>query len=279
MFSFKIVTIFSLIVSNQALSVWHMSMASKHILYDMPVSNNGARCRVIIYKKQLQESDVSIVTPMELGGLKSEEYLKINPQGKMPTLQCTESGFSIPESDTISRYLLSHYAEIGPSFLPDNPKSNILCRFHDLYLASIQGALYKDRPPFSVYGSRKDALNEFCKQLQILDNMVDGNGPFLCGEEVSLSDATIFPTMVFVMHMLPKFDLSHAIPSKLDTWFQGLKENDTVFKRVYTEVRAMNPLELIFNLNLFLSKLCDCIPHCSYFYSYRLCLTCYFMLR
>jgi glutathione S-transferase len=25
-------------------------MSSKHILYDVPVSNNGARCRIIIYK-------------------------------------------------------------------------------------------------------------------------------------------------------------------------------------------------------------------------------------
>jgi glutathione S-transferase len=239
MMSFMIVMLFSLLVCSYSLSIWHMSTETKHILYDMPVSNNGARCRVIIYKKKLDESDVSIVTPMELGGLKSEAYLKINPQGKMPTLQCTESGLSIPESDSISRYLISQYADMEPSFLPDNPKSNILCRFHDLYLSSIQGSLYKDRPPFSVYGSRKDALNEFCRQLQILDSLIDSNGPFLCGEDVSLADAAIFPTMVFATFMLPKFDLSHAIPSKLITWFQGLKENDDVFKRIFNEVRVM----------------------------------------
>jgi hypothetical protein len=26
------------------------STASRHVLYDMPVSNHGARCRIILYK-------------------------------------------------------------------------------------------------------------------------------------------------------------------------------------------------------------------------------------
>jgi glutathione S-transferase len=38
---------------------------------------------------------------MELGGLKSPEYLKLNPQGKMPLLTVEGSSFAIPESDTI----------------------------------------------------------------------------------------------------------------------------------------------------------------------------------
>lgn len=41
--------------------------------YDMPVSNNGARCRMIVYYKSL-ESAVEVKSPAELGGLKHEEY-------------------------------------------------------------------------------------------------------------------------------------------------------------------------------------------------------------
>jgi glutathione S-transferase len=128
----------------EAFSSVSMSLTSKHTLYDMPVSNNGARCRIIIYKKELDESEVSIVTPMEIGGLRSEEFLSKNPQGKMPTMCCAESGFNIPESDTICRYLLSTYADKGPSFQPDDCKSNLLSRIHDMYLTTIQGVLYKN---------------------------------------------------------------------------------------------------------------------------------------
>ena len=86
-------------------------------LYDVPVSNNGARCRIIIYKKVaplpelnhihlqnipsrkpssptspdprrpspttkqgLTEQDITIAPPSFLGGLKSPEYLALNPQ-------------------------------------------------------------------------------------------------------------------------------------------------------------------------------------------------------
>jgi hypothetical protein len=34
------------------------------VLYDMPVSNNGARCRIIIYKKELTlGKDIAIAPP------------------------------------------------------------------------------------------------------------------------------------------------------------------------------------------------------------------------
>ena len=74
---------------------------------------------------------------MELGGLKSQEYLALNPQGKMPLLTIDSSDdshgvSSIPESDTICRYLLSEYASSGPSFLPNNVKSNLIARLHDM---------------------------------------------------------------------------------------------------------------------------------------------------
>jgi glutathione S-transferase len=82
---------------------------------------------------------------MELGGFKSDEYLAINPQGKVPALKCESTGLCIAESDTVARYLMSTYASEGPSFQPDNPISNMIARFHDIYLTSIQMCLYKVR--------------------------------------------------------------------------------------------------------------------------------------
>ena len=40
---------------------------AKSVLYDVPVSNNGARIRIIILKKQLQDV-IDIKSPAELGG-------------------------------------------------------------------------------------------------------------------------------------------------------------------------------------------------------------------
>lgn len=210
----------------------------KKLLYDVPVSNHGARCRLILYKKDIPSSEVSIASPGDLGGLKSKEYLDANPQGKMPLLVCSETSMKISESDTIARFLLYQYRSQGPSFQPDNPKSNMIARFHDTYISPIQGCMYKP-PPFGSFGIRKDALKELVKQINVIENMMDNvSTMYLVGSEVSLADATLFPTAVFFDHILPKFDIQPALPPKLDAWFQNLRRNDLSFQKVYDEIKS-----------------------------------------
>eukprot|EP00934_Nitzschia_sp_Nitz4_P005287 Nitzschia sp. Nitz4//scaffold196_size54656//7836//9168//NITZ4_006631-RA/size54656-augustus-gene-0.38-mRNA-1//-1//CDS//3329540402//5277//frame0 len=212
--------------------------ASKRILYDIPVSNNGARCRIIAYKKGIPPMELTIASPKELGGFKSADYLAINPQGKVPALQCKETGLHLAESDTVSRFLLSEYANLEPSFQPNNPKSNMMARFHDLYLSSIQTCLYRPGPPFGRFGTRKEALQEYSHQLGLLANLMDPRGPYLCGRDISLADATIFPSLVFARYMFPKFDhgMEKPIPDKLEAWFQRMKNEDAAFTKVYDEI-------------------------------------------
>jgi len=211
------------------------------------VSNNGARCRVIIYKK-LIEDQVTIASPMDIGGLKSPEYLALNPQGKMPLLVTDE--ITLPESDTICRYLLDRFSGSSPSFVPSTvaarARSDLLCRLHDMYVTTIQGALYKATPPFGIFGSRLEALAELRKQLIVLNNAADATGPYLAGEELSLADATVFPTMVFVAHMLPLFsadgaalDIKGVMGERLGQWYLDMQANDAVFKRVLRSLAAL----------------------------------------
>jgi diadenosine tetraphosphate (Ap4A) HIT family hydrolase/glutathione S-transferase len=214
------------------------STAAKRTMFDIPVSNNGARCRVILYKKEIPESEVSIASPATLGGLKSEEYMAINPQGKMPAMICAETGMNLPEADTIARYLLFKYKDQGPSFQIDNPKSNLMCRIHDMYLTTIQSCMYKP-PPFGTFRTRQDALADYQKQLKVIDDLIEpADGMYLCGDEISLADATVFPSVIFAVYCLPKFDISPPLPPKLQKWFDDVKEKDPVLKRVYDEVNG-----------------------------------------
>ena len=64
----------------------HSFFQAKPQLIDMPVSNNGARVRMVLYYKQL-EALVDVVSPADAyGGLKTPAFLALNPQGKMPIL-------------------------------------------------------------------------------------------------------------------------------------------------------------------------------------------------
>jgi len=225
--------ILGFLVTSSALSSLSMSSANSRILYDVGLSNHGARCRLIMHKKKI--SDITIASPGDLGGLKSEEYLQKNPQGKMPMLSCSKSGLDIAESDTIARFLLSEYPQ-GPSFLPDSPLSNLIARIHDMYITPIQACMYKGGP-FGVFGTRKDALKELVRQLNVIEGLMM-DGKYLCGDEISLADATLFPTAIFVDMMLPKFDITPALPPKLAAWFARLQKEDAECAKVYEEVRG-----------------------------------------
>lgn len=65
-----------------------------------------AQCRYVIYKKEL-ESEVDIVSPKELGGLGSEQYRALSPEGKMPLL-VLPCGTALPESEVCAAF--SQYA-------------------------------------------------------------------------------------------------------------------------------------------------------------------------
>jgi glutathione S-transferase len=231
----------------QVMTMSSTTPTPKSVLYDVPVSNNGARCRLILYKKKIPKTEVDIVSPMTLeGGLKGPAYLAKNPQGKMPLLSLTseeESIMNIPESDTICRYLLSTYEEQSPSFLPNDTKSNLIARIHDMYLTTIQGCMYKPTPPFGIFQTRSDAFAEFTNQLSVINDLIDecddsDDTHYLCGKEVSLADATLFPTMIFADKMLPKFGFENPLPDKILKWYNEVKAKDEDFAKVYDEVSS-----------------------------------------
>lgn len=220
-------------------------------LYDMPVSNHGARIRMLIKAKGIP---IEIKEPTDIGGgLKSAEYFALNPQGKMPLL-VTDAGYPIPESDTIARYIMTKYSHIGPSFSPDNLSQQVLCdqicRLHDIYLSPIQGCMYKPRGfIFSTFGSNRPlALAELKRQLEAVEKLLTdfpktfpdlSLGSFLCGNEISLADATLYPTMVFCKFMLPQFfgwKDEEILGPKLESWYNFMTTQVPVAMEVCEEM-------------------------------------------
>lgn len=161
-------------------------MAAPLKLFDVPVSNHGARARILLYGKRLGPTKVAIISPMAEfpeGGLKSVEYLKLSPQGKMPMLQ-TDSGLCIAESSAIFSYLTDRFSDSDPSFIPQTAEeraiSNMITCIHDNYLSGIQGCLYK---AMSVE-ERSMKLKELSKQIDVIEHHMSA-GPFVAGKEIS----------------------------------------------------------------------------------------------
>ncbi|EFJ50701.1 hypothetical protein VOLCADRAFT_88491 [Volvox carteri f. nagariensis] len=176
-------------------------MAGRMILYDVPVSNNGARNRYIIRKKGL-ENEIDIVSPQTIGGLKSSQYLALNPQGKMPLL-ILQDGTPLPESEVISQYLLDKFAGCGEPLVAASAegraKAALATRIHDVYI-----------------------------------------GPYVAGDQVTAADAALFPTFVFFEFILPTYfgwgDVFAGRP-KLAAWWARMKE-DPVAAKIMDEIRG-----------------------------------------
>jgi glutathione S-transferase len=213
------------------------TLRKRMILYDVPVSNNGARIRSLIYKKKLQDF-IEIRSPMEIGGLSSEPYRALNPFGKMPVLEL-EDGSGLPESQVIETYILDKFSQCGPSLMPETPEKRALAalivRIHDLYMTTIQGCMYK---PMDSKSQRAMEIAQIAKQLDIIETYCQG--PYMCGSEMSYADTAILPTIVFCNFILPRFFGWPGIfedRPKLQTWWK-LMNSDSDTGLVVQEVEG-----------------------------------------
>lgn len=163
------------------------------------------------------------------------------------------SGEAIPESDTIARFVLDEFRASGPSFDPGTPllraRSDLAARILDIYVTPNQGALYKAMSA----EERARGIGQVAFQLDVLEGVLaDGGGARVCGAEKSLADSALFPTLCFLVDILPaiygwsldgddggeeKGALWKGRP-KLKAHWQEMSERDEAGKRVVAEMRA-----------------------------------------
>src|SRR5216684_3114788 len=196
-------------------------------LYGMNLSNFSTKSRIVVYEKG---ANIELAAPP--GGMKSPEYLKINPLGKVPTLDA--DGTIIPESEVINEYLEEKFP--NPPLLPKSPEARaeirLLTRFHDLYLEPPLRALFGQLNPKSrdekVVNER---LTEFNQRLDQLEAMLAPSG-FAAGPEFTLADCALAPTMFFATNMLPGFGAKPALEGrpKLEAWWKHVQTRPSVKK-------------------------------------------------
>eukprot|EP00245_Coleochaete_scutata_P008107 TRINITY_DN2411_c4_g1_i1.p1 TRINITY_DN2411_c4_g1~~TRINITY_DN2411_c4_g1_i1.p1 ORF type:complete len:328 (+),score=40.82 TRINITY_DN2411_c4_g1_i1:56-1039(+) len=198
----------------------------KPVLFDFPLSNNGAQVRFVIYGKGL-ESEFDIKSPQTVGGMKSETYLRYNPEGKSPLL-VLPSGLGIPESEVISEYIMDKYASVGPSFVPKTPElravSNTTKRIVDIYIKPAMGAMYRGG---YTAEARSAAIAELARQLDIIERVILAD-PYVAGPEISTGDFSLFAgALVFMNLFLPTYFGWESIFTgrpKLKKWWDTMNE-------------------------------------------------------
>merc|ERR1719473_2569554 len=195
--------------------------------------------------------------------LKTAAFAAINPLKKVPGL-VREDGTTVFESNVILSYLEDKYEDAGAPLQPPTAEGrqamNLLCRIHDLYIASpnctapgfshSQGAMYLSNGWHGAargmdLPTRAAKLGEIWRQLSWLEAEVQKEahgGPHLLGAQLTLADLTWFPTCVFMEFMLPRvfgwpalFDPQATSPAPA-TWYTAMQSGEAAFRSVRTDI-------------------------------------------
>jgi glutathione S-transferase len=141
---------------------------------------------------------LDIPIEMPAGGIKSPEYLAINPLGKMPTLE--HDGRHLIESQVILEYLEDVVPQ--PALLPmdafEAARARLLSRLLDLYVAPEAGALLRNMNP----ANRDPAAVETAKGKLVagfghLEHFMSA-GPYAVGQSLTHADCALLPHFVML---------------------------------------------------------------------------------
>jgi glutathione S-transferase len=246
--------------------------------FDRLGSNNAARVRLWLYARHLEHTPNLHLRPTTHAEQQEPFFRNVNPQGKVPALIITATDSTgmqgqqhhcdpirLYEAAVIARYLEESYLSSGAAdaltVIPPDAESaahmELVIRTHDLYLASpnstqpgnthTQGCMYL-APVGGTHGavrsldraSRASKLKECWTQLDHLETLLVG--PHFAGEQRTLADLAVMPTLVFFDYLAPTVfgwrgpeALFHRRP-KLEAWFErerSLSEG----RRVEAELR------------------------------------------
>lgn len=184
---------------------------------------------------------------------KSEEVLKLNPRGQLPTLKL--DGVVINESGAICEYLEIQYKGKGTKLIPDDKKAcaEVLQRKAEME------ANFKPQPLFQLYfraspeekknkieiPTFKEKIDDMRTELNRWEEYLKKNGPgsYVVGKEFTMADIFLISTlMAFV-----RFGLDiNKFPS-LKEYYERVQKRESVQKAWPPHWKSDPPTMIILN--------------------------------
>lgn len=200
----------------------------KEIALTVKLFYSAHRCKFSTYS----------LTDSHAGQNKTAEYVKMNPQSTVPTLD--DNGKIVWDSHAITRYLASTYDKAG-SLFPDDPyqRSVIDQRLHfdDGVLMARFGKAAG--PVFRGLAKEfnKEDLESLFAALDVLEVLLK-TGPYTAGSSLTVADFSLISTVTTIEKFIGQFDAGRF--PKLLSWIETMK------KLPYFDEANTKPLEKMF---------------------------------
>lgn len=202
------------------------------LLYNHALSPYSTRVRILAYAKNLP---IEFSLPPE-GGLKSPEFLALNPVGKIPTL--VDGDHVLPESETICEYLEDKYP--APTLRPDTPekmsKVRAITRLLDSYvLVPVQPILRENVKPQPDMAIVDENLELAAKGFSYIEKYFEGPR-YAVGGALTQADCALVPWMAYFENLFPRtLGRPSILPPGLRAYFHEITANDPAVARAMEE--------------------------------------------
>lgn len=170
---------------------------------------------------------LDLAPQMPPGGLKSPEYLAINPIGKMPALE--DGGACLAESMVICEYLDEVYPQqqLAPREPLERARQRLLARILDFYLMQHLAVLFRNADPAKRDPAEvESATAGVRKALADLEHFM-GPGPFALGTAPTLADCAMLPHFVVMHAVIAAFGVTEPLAgrARLARWWRHVEQH------------------------------------------------------
>lgn len=151
---------------------------------------------------------------MPEGGIKSPQYLMMNPLGKMPVIK--DGSTVLYESGVIVEYLDTKFKKkrIVPASAAESAKARLIAMIFAEYVQAPTLLLLRQRDP-AKYDQKvvEEKLTEIQRGLDVVEKLLSGKG-WAMGSKFSIADVYAIPCLFFVTALIPQFGLAEPLGSR-----------------------------------------------------------------
>ncbi|KAI9710324.1 MAG: glutathione S- transferase, nitrogen catabolite repression regulator [Bogoriella megaspora] len=183
---------------------------------------------------------------IDFGELKKEPYISLNPNGRVPTIEDPNTGFTIFESGAIVDYLIEKYDTENKLHYTTEPEK-YLTKSWQFFQASGQGPYFGQAAWFSNFHHEKlpSAIERYQNEVKRVTSVIDAHltktgKPYLVGDKVTYADLAFLPWQSAVQFLLGEggASLEQDYP-KYAEWNKRLMERPAVKKAFEEKAEAM----------------------------------------
>jgi glutathione S-transferase len=203
-------------------------------------SANPLKVRLVVEELGLPYEIISV----PFANVKNPEYVAINPNGRLPSIQDPNTDITIWESGAIIEYLIERYdPDHSLSFAPGTPESYHAKQW--LYFqVSGQGPYYGQASWFKKFhhellpSALERYLGEMKRVSAVLDGYLaqqkekyagaDGDGPWLVGNKMSYADISFLPWQIISPKVIEQKEYNDADFPNLKDWTDRMSAREKV---------------------------------------------------